>query len=283
MLATAKRMVHQKCRSQLYPFGNIKRILLSDDEVPWNVNISYDPPEYESPVLKNKAWADPYIEDAKFTPKFNSLDGNINRKSYMGNYLINNGRPLNPEGRTGLKGRGILGKWGPNHAADPIVTRWKIIEGKKQTHPISKLPILEFCGIQRRDCNQWAIPGGMVDPGENVSETLKREFLEEAFNSLEANQGEMEKNEKLICEFFKHGCEIYRGYVDDPRNTDNAWMETIAMNFHDDSGKLVGKFNLKAGDDAKNVQWISIDKNLDLYASHCSFIEKVAHLHNAHW
>lgn len=28
-------------------------------------------------------------------------------------------------GRTGLVGRGLLGRWGPNHAADPIVTRWK--------------------------------------------------------------------------------------------------------------------------------------------------------------
>lgn len=24
--------------------------------------------------------------------------------------------------------------------------------------------------------------------------------------------------------------------MDDPRNTDNAWMETVAVNFHDDSG-----------------------------------------------
>ena len=24
--------------------------------------------------------------------------------------------------------------------------------------------------------------------------------------------------------------EVYRGYVDDPRNTDNAWMETV--HFH---------------------------------------------------
>uniref|UniRef100_A0A493TA46 Uncharacterized protein n=1 Tax=Anas platyrhynchos platyrhynchos TaxID=8840 RepID=A0A493TA46_ANAPP len=29
----------------------------------------------------------------------------------------------NPAGRTGLTGRGLLGRWGPNHAADPIVTR----------------------------------------------------------------------------------------------------------------------------------------------------------------
>ncbi|KAA0190217.1 hypothetical protein HAZT_HAZT003782 [Hyalella azteca] len=31
----------------------------------------------------------------------------------------------NPHGRTGVRGRGLLGRWGPNHAADPIVTRWK--------------------------------------------------------------------------------------------------------------------------------------------------------------
>ena len=31
---------------------------------------------------------------------------------------------------------------------------------------------------------------------------------------------------------------MYAGYVDDPRNTDNAWMETVAVNFHDDAGIL---------------------------------------------
>lgn len=31
-------------------------------------------------------------------------------------------------------------------------------------------------------------------------------------------------------------CQVYKGYVDDPRNTDNAWMETVAVNFHDESG-----------------------------------------------
>lgn len=29
-------------------------------------------------------------------------------------------------GRTGLTGRGLLGRYGPNHAADPIVTRCNI-------------------------------------------------------------------------------------------------------------------------------------------------------------
>lgn len=50
-------------------------------------------------------------------------------------------------------------------------------------------PILQFCAIQRRDNNEWAIPGGMIDPGETVSETLKREFQEEALNALDADPG----------------------------------------------------------------------------------------------
>lgn len=37
--------------------------------------------------------------------------------------------------------------------------------------------------IQRRDNLMWAIPGGMVDPGERATATLKREFTEEALNS----------------------------------------------------------------------------------------------------
>ena len=39
--------------------------------------------------------------------------------------------PLNVKGRTGVIGRGLLGKWGPNHAADPIVTTWKRDEVRK--------------------------------------------------------------------------------------------------------------------------------------------------------
>jgi hypothetical protein len=31
------------------------------------------------------------------------------------------------------------------------------------------------------------------------------------------------------------------------------------------------------------VQWIGMDKDLKLYASHKDFIEKVAKIHHAHW
>jgi len=67
--------------------------------------------------------------------------------------------------------------------------------------PIVKKKILEFVAIQRKDNGSWAIPGGMVEPGDTVSSTLKKEFSEEALNSLEMEEEkkkEMEKKFKCI-------------------------------------------------------------------------------------
>lgn len=32
-----------------------------------------------------------------------------------------------------------------------------------------------------------------------------------------------------------HCAQIHKGYLDDPRNTDNAWVETVAVSIHFDS------------------------------------------------
>ena len=64
--------------------------------------------------------------------------------------------------------------------------------------------------------------------------------------------------------------------MDDPRNTDNAWLETIAMHFHCSSelGQLI---NLRAGDDAAEVQWLEIGDHVEeyrrLYASHKQMVD----------
>jgi len=47
------------------------------------------------------------------------------------------------------------------------VTRWRRSRtGDIISDPGSGRPVLEFVSIQRRDTGEWAIPGGMVDPGE---------------------------------------------------------------------------------------------------------------------
>lgn len=91
------------------------------------------------------------------------------------------------------------------------------------------------------------------------------------------------EDKQMVEEFFATGTEVYKGYVDDYRNTDNAWIETVAYNYHDDSGERVGKLELCAGDDAAAVQWIDVNRSKELHANHSSIIEKVTHLLDAHW
>lgn len=50
---------------------------------------------------------------------------------------------------------------------------------------------------------------GMVDAGEAVSQTLKREFGEEALNSLETTEQEKKDIETHINELFKAGDKVY--------------------------------------------------------------------------
>ena len=71
-------------------------------------------------------------------------------------------------------------------------------------------------------------------------------------------------------------CSQLRGYittqVDDPRNTDNAWMETVAYHFHC-SPETVACLHLGGGDDAASATWLRMDSAAEpryakLYASH---------------
>ncbi|KRZ63345.1 ADP-ribose pyrophosphatase, mitochondrial [Trichinella nativa] len=280
---------------------HIQRFHVPDDHVKWSVCFDdYRPVEYTAATVAHAPWADPEIAQPGFEPKFNQIDGAINRISYCGKYSILNGRPLNPVGRTGMSGRGCLGRWGPNHAVDPIVTRlypieaffvlhiqhsWKChTDGTIQVNGTTNRPILQFVSVLRGDSHEWAIPGGMVDAGELVTDALKREFMEEAFDILNvSSQHQKASIEKLVAESFQQAEVIYQGYVDDPRNTDNAWMETAAYNIHDETGEQLGSTELKAGSDAVGAKWTDISSDAKLYASHSEMLKAVAVRHDAHW
>ncbi|MBM4402637.1 MAG: NUDIX domain-containing protein [Candidatus Cloacimonetes bacterium] len=240
-----KSQPHQKARKEkprIYP----DRFPVPDDKVSWGADYpDYDPPSFVAELVlendcirKQGGWADPEsIEATKEIRDIVSYEGVIRYDK--------EGYPLNPRGRTGIRGRGLLGKHGPNFAADPIVTRVNVTTGQ-----------LEILLIQRSDTGEMAIPGGMVDYGEKVSSTLRREFKEEAGTELDFGDAEL----------------VYQGYVDDPRNTDNAWMETSVYHLHlEERGMDVFP---EAGSDAVSAQWVVANQeNLrNLYASHSASI-----------
>lgn len=238
-------MHHQVSRSEK-PHEYPERASVPDEYVAWNTPFPEYSPEYyvSEIVLKNDStrvkggWADP---ESPLPPSqsFTSFEGKVSCDS--------RGFPLNPKGRTGIAGRGLLGKWGANFAADPIVTRIN-----PETNQLELLVIL------RRDWEEWALPGGMVDTGEVITKTLARELKEET--NIDLN--------------FDQSIKIYEGYVDDRRNTDNAWMETTASHIHLDIKDTDQNQNLQAGDDAKKALWMPISPSLQLSTSHNDFVRK---------
>jgi len=264
------------------------RALVPDDKVRWSTNFDYRPIEFTSKKVlsSDKEYVD---KDPRIYPDVQipwNLDDKIcDRRSYHGKYRIVDRVPRNPCGRTGLTGRGHLGHFGPNHAADPIVTRWKRDENNQRIkHNRTGRPILEFVCILRKDTREYAIPGGMVEKKEKVTETLQREFHEETLNF--PNRSEQDKHflAATIKDIFENGgIRIYCGYVDDPRNTDNSWMETTAFNFHDDENVHLGLIDVRGGSDALRAFWHDLGSETPLYASHASFLKKVAEIHQAHW
>jgi ADP-ribose pyrophosphatase len=250
MATTGQSAPHVKARRDK-PAEYPERFPVPDHLVGWeSAYAAYDPPYYVSPVVlendssRNPAgWADPEQLSPADAPQ-ESLCGALRHDE--------RGRALNPAGRTGIAGRGLLGKWGPNYAADPIITRINPVENR-----------LELLAIQRRDNGQWAIPGGMVDRGELVTRTLARELVEETGVSLDM--------ERAIF--------IYQGYVDDPRNTDHAWMETTARHLHLDPD-MAEQLEPRAGSDARAVRWLPLTaETIDgLYASHCVLVRKALEL-----
>lgn len=216
---------------------------VAEQNASWAIALTtYAPPEYTArTVLQNEGkWADPTdvaaVQRTFFT---RTPQGDVP----VG--LNEQGRPLNPIGRTGLQGRGLLGKWGRNQAGDALLTRLNLETSR-----------LQLLVIERRDCGQKALPGGMVDEGEDIATTVARELNEETGATLS----------------FDDAVTLFAGIVDDPRNTDNAWMETTVLHKHLTADETIPP--LQAGDDASAVQWVDIDQALlsNMYASHGQYL-----------
>lgn len=224
--------------------GYPRRQQVEESDAEWTKSLNgYEPPEYTSEVVfrHEGEWADP-VDIKSVNRKFVTRT----RNGDVPVPLDSQGRPLNPIGRTGLVGRGLLGKWGRNQAGDALLTSVDPESGR-----------LQLLVIERKDSGQKALPGGMVEEGETTATTVARELFEESGAKLD----------------FDVATTIFAGVVDDPRNTDNAWMETTVLHKHLTTAERVA-MQLKAGDDAKAVHWADVNKTLmaSMYASHGDFV-----------
>ena len=114
---------------------NCKRFPVPDERVRWSGRFGYKPIFHvDAHVLANapgkgNGWADeaePVREQIERRGSHELLARNLQWQ------YDENGWPLNPRARTGMKGRGKLGKWGPNHAGDAVMTATSAARQKQQ-------------------------------------------------------------------------------------------------------------------------------------------------------
>ena len=164
------------------------------------------------------------------------------------------GSGLNPGGRTGL-----TGGWdasavaGANYVVDPIITRFQPGSGQRR---------LQLLAVLRLDCEEWAIPGATLraSPGgggwESDKTAMVRGLREQGVDIVDLAEGGTARP-------------VFRGYVDDARNTDDAWIETTVRHYH--------LADLGQGEiQSPGVKWVDISPQVPIYQPHRAWVHHVA-------
>lgn len=275
-----EKVTHVHSRHSPYPKSNQQRYPVPDFLVDWQESFpGYDPPLYTAQEVEAMpAWADPDIldpNDATTAIFFNFEDQGINRRSHTGLIDVVNRLPRNPMGRTGIAGRGLFGRWGPNHAVHVVVTRWKIGEDGQVLRKQEK-NVLEFVANKNLDSLEWELPGELLEAGDSALCTLKKIFTNKILASVKSDIKEGKENlDKCIDTIVQNAAEVYRGYVDDVKNTDNAWLETTAMHFHDNKREMLGDVEFE---DESSICWQEVSSHTNIHDSHVHVLSRVAAL-----
>ena len=184
---------HLKIRSAR-PDSYPPRQRISIDESHWMLDCeSYEPPYHVDPsVLDSEGrWADP--EDFQQVADRASIAA--------AKYKSEEGLPLNPRGRTGIAGRGLLGLWGPNPAVAAIITR-----------PTADASSVEILVGRQVDDGQLRLPKGFIARDESDEQAVKRVLQEETGLAIQSDGGSL----------------VFDDFVYDKRQTDNAWVTVRA-------------------------------------------------------
>lgn len=136
----------------------------------------------------------------------------------------------NPHEKTGISGRGRLWRDGANQASDALI----LLDVNGTKHMVAI----------KRPSGHWAMPGGFRESMDGYLEDARkaafRELLEETGLKLKKDEGVL----------------AYSGYVLDPRNTDDAWIETSV--YFLDLGRVDQLPYVRGADDATEARLLPL-------------------------
>ncbi|KFD46508.1 hypothetical protein M513_12622 [Trichuris suis] len=182
---------------------------------PWNRQYyRYNPKHWNETCSFSDC--DPDIKSPVFQPKFNTIDGNVNRRRIKAcgenlTYDVEGGFPLNPAGRTGLTGRGMLPRYGPNHMMSVIFV-WEMGD---------KVLVLKKSG-RNSSYGDGFITGFVSDPEEQPFADVPLELIKK---SLKQEFSDTERVNKILKNAKKRFVKLVGGSVPSTLETDHAWVE----------------------------------------------------------
>ncbi|RMZ97511.1 transient receptor potential cation channel subfamily M member 2 [Brachionus plicatilis] len=186
---------------------------------------------------------------------------------------------INPSGPTGLRGRGVLEKWGVNHLVHLVITRWKKnAQFCACVHSKDMRPILETIVFKCTDKKEimdgteaYFLPNSSYKFGTDNMYQICAKKICEIFPEI---------TNDIIEKILTNTKRVYYGYLDDKRNTDNAWIETQCFNFHDESELLN---NLQIDNQKKNYEWKIVDSNENYFTGLSKLLNRATKYNGAHF
>eukprot|EP00049_Salpingoeca_infusionum_P005565 m.93692 g.93692 ORF g.93692 m.93692 type:complete len:1531 (-) comp13006_c0_seq1:106-4698(-) len=262
-----------------------KRFALDNSQVSWKVPLPmYSPPEWSSDSSVC-AFRDPIIPPRPRTFDLPERHSHVKQPQDAPatpprGYHIIGGVPINPFGRTGMCGLGVLPQWGPCLSVDLLIARWRRDSSGVILRRGSKR-VAEFLAIKRRG-GGWSFPGTFVRPGETAYAAAWRLMFTEVMRtttvppvgSRDTDAGELMS--VMLESVATRAANTQAVYSWDPRNTDNAWVETQCFTIFDPDGVLTNDLTLPQGSDATSARWTMMLHRWKLFASHTQFLQQVA-------
>jgi ADP-ribose pyrophosphatase len=204
-----------------------ERQRISIDEAPWMFECpDYSPPYFVHPsVLESdrttneEGWADPEV--------YTEVEASARLSAVKNRDEV--GRPLNPRGRTGIAGRGLLGFWGPNLSVSACVCRTNAKSGD-----------LEVLLGREASRPELELPKGFVLSSETPEAAMGRVL-----------RGEVGWDEGAVEDV------VFDGFTYDPRQTDNAWVESRSFLVLVEDSSAPRMFD--SGGVFDEVRWYSLD------------------------
>lgn len=179
---------------------------------------------YTAPEVLQDPKADPGLISMQRpgTVLFNQVDKTsrppVDRRSHIGQYEVVAGLPICPLGRTGISGRGAFRRWGPNH--EVIVAICK--KGDK-----GELLVL---AVGTEGMGSYGLPHRPVPDGGESQSTVYLTLMDIVYGGT-ANADTNALYDELSAKLSSGEKTVFKGIASDPRNTDNAWVETTATRF----------------------------------------------------